>query len=1060
MQTLIDKFDLVFQNYIAVPNNPNYDPFNIPLPANVYLNNQVVPIQGPPVPNKYNDSLTSGITNYFLKNYDTIYEIIQLYVNIYEHALQTYANWANLAPRNYNIRFNVDDPNILFSLKGGLSQLLVVSKSVYEMPNDIANQFMTNFVNNVFKKSDIDFGILINFDEIPEEHHVNVYNDVHKISLIVLIIVRDYIIKYKYKFSDFEKGNEIYQKYILKNIRDELNTNLLPRGALGNNICKIGTNDIYEDEPCPNDVLLNNDVGYDEFVAHNPIVPGVQPAVTVFKPRRFGILNLSPQKKYVISSNIISYRNAAGLLVKFGLTRMKVNFGLYGKRLNPILNNLECCKYRKGKGEIIDVSITHPEDEGNHNLVVNYQRYLINNAFNLNMPTLFNLYDDIFRMFRFGVNFPWSLPKYTKRINRFFAFANLRLNINITVPIINNLLNFFNSCITYLNRHNNHQNMANNIIFANQFAPPGIAPNSIESEIVIMINKIHTIANQNDYQNNRNDLDQYIRDMIRNIQNSINLFISIRNYFNNPTIFNNDPNLENRTNILGGSGRITGGFNPCNLNQGLILKEVIDRLTSFLPFGRPNILNITLNDKFFSCYKYLIRVFLDHTPTQQVFINNNGVNIYNSNNDPDLLNNPALPPGPGNPRKVLYNYNSNITAFIFLNFLVNYQAFLNTYNNMDFDTESRNPKLLYNHINWQPPALRRNEVYKDKLLNKNPEEIVKDFCSIFQTKYYRLINLLILNLKNSLNTFINNPNPARNLTKDQIIAELFEINHRSISPYDDNSIYNYMYTTWKKRLARLVFNRIQPIVQPLPAGINLGNINDYIITLINNQILLTIRNITGQRQVIPGQINEEYLADSEALFSYLYKVDFPVVNNNKNSYFGSCIPSTILEIYLLTKIHEDFKDISFGCEFPVGRTMNDRHNFWTLSQLPQAANHNLSHWTCIWNRLTYNPGAAQIINNQSHNFRNIYVNPNNISFNILDKVQPLAPDNDPANINSITTSLKGFLNHFIYTPLDLSITFMRVNPGRIVDPIQKRNYLQNTIFRKLRNYIFFTPVRF
>ena len=55
-------------------------------------------------------------------------------------------------------------------------------------------------------------------------------------------------------------------------------------------------------------------------------------------------------------SNIVQWTDSRNKMIKFGLVRMKVFFNLYNKF---DINN--CCNHSKNSGEIIDVSIPHPD---------------------------------------------------------------------------------------------------------------------------------------------------------------------------------------------------------------------------------------------------------------------------------------------------------------------------------------------------------------------------------------------------------------------------------------------------------------------------------------------------------------------------------------------------------------------------------------------------------------------------------------------------------------------------------------------------------------------------
>jgi hypothetical protein len=983
--------------------------------------------------NDINNILTSAITNEFLTNTNTILDIINLYHTMYNYAIVEYIRT--------HAHIGVNNTNIKFVFKGGLSMLLVVSKLIYEMPEIIANEFINRFVNNIFAKSDIDFGIVIDYRTIGAANRATVFNDMYNISFMILSLVRNYIVKYKYEFSDFEKNNLNYQMLILQKIRSNINTGLATNGIGINDdtICKIGTGQIYEEEPCPNNVEIIDDIAYDEIYIHDPADFN---QVTINCPQQIGLLQLKEEHKYILSANIVQFNNALGNLVKFGLTRMKVFFSLYRIKDAGIggVPDLTCCDYTKGKGEIIDVSITHHQDGGQIN-VNDYLQYNIN-QYIFNMPTLDYLFYDHYNMLHNTKPLPWLLPKFQKRLKRFNAFAILLFSIGINNRIIVNLTQFFNAYLGHLRQHNNDPIYANNPILqlANRFNYAGLPAAAIEQYYINLINNTTNNINVANHVDEKDNLNIFINELTIGINNIITILGSMNNYLRNPTITtNNSLNLNNRINMF-------GGFNPCDTNPNRMLGVIINNLSLY------NSINIRLNmnghEKFYQCYNYLIREILDHRQVNQIFTDNDTVEIYNSTRDQSVnmqnINNPV-------DRKILRNYNKNITAFMFLNFLVDYHSFLITYDGLTYYTDKiirglpPNPYML---LNWNNP--RPSDIYKNEIIDKSPEDLLKEFCNDINNRYYRFIKLLLLILKNKLEKLLPRnltPNDIRTkLTIDDITEQLFAINHRSINKYEPNSVYDYMFHHWKNRLANYLngrFTGLNPINLPigLPANINLGNIERYFFVKINECILTTINKISNQNG--RNTINETYLADSDGLFSNLFLLNNLLPTNNKKKYFGSCIPSSINEMYLLLRIYEDGTNVGFGLE----RQNMAAHNIWSISE-PETAT-NLSHWTCIWNREIYTPAGG--FANQINTFRTFPTYPQRQN-NMLTVLANPANNADPANNATITASKKKLINAFCYLPIDYRIEFIRQN--RFAAPgVVKANILRNQVAVQLRQFI-------
>jgi len=179
-QKLIDEFNQIYDDYLL---RPNIYRTNVPIP-NTYIPDFNLVIAGnvAPAPNLLNNILTKSITKYFLNSTETILEIINLYVVIYEHAINRYIQ----THPQYNLNENI----IWFGLKGGLAMFLSISKEVFKMPGNVGEYFNNLFVNNSFGKSDIDFAILIDYDQIEPINQLAIFNDMFNISFIILHLFR------------------------------------------------------------------------------------------------------------------------------------------------------------------------------------------------------------------------------------------------------------------------------------------------------------------------------------------------------------------------------------------------------------------------------------------------------------------------------------------------------------------------------------------------------------------------------------------------------------------------------------------------------------------------------------------------------------------------------------------------------------------------------------------------------------------------------------------------------------------------------------------------------
>lgn len=992
---LLFKFNFIYNDYKINKNNYDLQVNNRPNGQNYYEIRH--DINGPPPNGVIDNILTNAITTHFLKDKETILEIINLYSMIYEKFIAMYTT------DNY-----IYNNRIVFTLKGGLSMLLTVNRYVYEMPLKLGDVFLKDFVNDVITKSDIDFGLIINYDNLSLENQNKLFNDMYNMSFIILYIVREYITTNKYKFSDFEKSKPEYQQSILKNIREKINNKL---NLTHNKFCKININDINEEDPCPNDVEYYNSFSYDKLIVHSNANYN---EMYIINPQKIGLLNFDKQYNYILSSNIVEWTDSRNKIIKFGLVRMKIFFNLYN---NIDANN--CCENAKHSGELIDISIPHPSYKTNYT-ISDFKKYKIDN-FNITMPILDHHYNDLYYMLYKIVRFPWDINKYEKRLKRYFTLSIIQLllksNQGNAITELRNIQAFFERTNEYLGNYNNNFTYTNNLFLNGGLNADmsTITMCSIFDDILTLINGTKNKITQNDYDNNVNNikdnLNIFINLLKTNIKNIINFIGLYIGQLSTPRALYNSNNLTNNVGLLGGKKMIGGSKNSTILNK-------LINMTS-------NFKNIILTEEsfriFYKCYEYLIPLFLDNTSKNQIFIDVTGKEIYNSANDPNINVYNCF-----GQRKKLNG--DNIIPYMFLNFLVEYHTFLIYYMGMNFNTKSLDVDRNYkSNINWSGGSRNYGNIierYKDELLNKNIDTMLTDFNTELNMIYYRFIITLIKNL-----TTIVIDGQSYSCDIEEIKSTIFGLNDYKIDHSDKYDYLNYLYHDWKIRLSHFMKNKYNVL---------LTKYNE-IIRYINSIIYDTINHILSQNGT--NQLNELYNTNLTGLFSYIYFYEDYGNYINKNRKIGCCINTTTMEIYLLLKIHEDNSQVGFAIEVP--NTVN--HRIWTISQ--REMQKNMSHWCGTW-LSSFKDTTSNVSVIRINTFRNIYSN--NTRYMIYDYSTTNLTNNGNNIDTAILASKKNLLKSFIYLPIDMKIEYLRQN-ANIINAANAtyNNVLKNTLLENL-----------
>ena len=905
--------------------------------------------------NKLNNLLTKIVTKEFFgsenDSIDNYITIIKLYVSIYEYAIHKYIN-SRLAPENLNDK-------IKFVLKGDIAMLLVI-KNINIHDETVKKNFNEKFIKNIFNKSYIDFEIIVNYNDIADDNKIIIFNHLYNLSFIVLILVRDYIVSTKYKFSKFD-SNEKEQTKILEIIRTKIDT-LITKKKSDEKYCKIGTNQIYEEAPCPNNVEYMYDHAYDElyFYDHR------NNKITINTPNNIGNLKLTKQYQYILSSKIINEYNIKQEIINFGLSRMNIFFSLYKSTINidkrKELEYLKCCNYIKGKSEFINVFINHPDSSQCKKIIFNNYTPTTINDLNCNIPNLDYFLSELIDILTYHNKYPWNLKEWENKLNRVFSFITGEILVKYTLldsyakhdtntdRNIKYIIIILNNCIDYLSKHNdNSYNFLNlNIVRVNK---PEII--DIQDKLIKIIESINNI-DQLTYKSDSKNLNRFI-----NIsKSSITKMLSI---------IDKSYNLNRQQ---------TGGFVMCantllssyanhdsNTLSDNILKIIIDKLKPFDgnhliidkidDTGSENIKTNELNELFYSCYEKLIETIKTKHILSQIFINKYNKEIYNSGNDADNIDDK------GDIKK--FDYNLNITSLMFLNFLLDYHCYLITYKGIEINTiERRNItiKNKFQHIEWTGKIHKCYDTYKSELLNKNPEQLLNLFCNDINIRFYRFIEILLFYLNNRFKKYIN---------LDEIKKQMFEKDHKDVDINDKNTLYNYMYSSWKIRLAKFIVNKLDSINYKkgfLSKSItffinnkqrNLGktdklynslNNNDkikYFISEINKLISKSI-NYTSESNYVFS--NDVYLSDSIGMFNNIFSKDTKYIYNNNKIYYSNCMASSLFEMYLLLRIYENGKYVGVKLQHN-----NNYSAYWKIAQ--KESESKLQHYAGMWNRLIY-----------------------------------------------------------------------------------------------------------
>lgn len=241
-------------------------------------------------------------------------------------------------------------------------------------------------------------------------------------------------------------------------------------------------------------------------------------------------------------------------------------------------------------------------------------------------------------------------------------------------------------------------------------------------------------------------------------------------------------------------------------------------------------------------------------------------------------------------------YHINIAALIFISFLTEFELFTLVYTTIQYNTEKQQNNYLksifYMHLDKTTPS----RIFKEKLKTMNLIDILNDFTDTLDEQFKTFMISLIEKLSYNLNT-------TRLFIYKLIVSD---INNES---YKDNN-YTNIFANWKDKIKELYASEQ----------------HNKIDIEINNAIKDAMQKIQTQNLI--------FNAEGTGFFGYI----FMQYKDGRHNY-GSCITYSLFEIYIMTRLFINGKNINLRIE----KTQQQVHPYWTNTR-NGLDSINVTHW--------------------------------------------------------------------------------------------------------------------
>ena len=393
----------------------------------------------------------------------------------------------------------------------------------------------------------------------------------------------------------------------------------------------------------------------------------------------------------------------------------------------------------------------------------------------------------------------------------------------------------------------------------------------------------------------------------------------------------------------------SGGFMLCNIKETkYLLSQILEIFKDDTEFP----FDYNLNSEFINnnklvdntltaLYKKLVDIFMITKKYKQKFIRKGDIDPFYESSD-------------------MLNTNINYAALIFISLLVEYELFAFTYNrsldsygniikqniSINYDNEPIQNQLIavyegkkvkyryyksYGFTNLYKKRIIENNVGLITLFNqcniqKKQSSIIRYTCKeldqYFMEKIEIFFNDLISHINKIIIYLIDTYGLNENLEFQKLIYT-YDTMHNIVSPtedekYDEKNPYEYIYYDWKDRIIDSFQENVQFFSKNSTQALSIYN-NYLMIDFINRYILDFISNLED---------DNAYISESDGFFSFVHFYN-PKKPHMANA--GSCLTSTMIEIYFMTRLH--INPTSLSLKLSWDNTQDGlRHPYWIITQ--------------------------------------------------------------------------------------------------------------------------------
>ena len=274
----------------------------------------------------------------------------------------------------------------------------------------------------------------------------------------------------------------------------------------------------------------------------------------------------------------------------------------------------------------------------------------------------------------------------------------------------------------------------------------------------------------------------------------------------------------------------------------------------------------------------------------------------------------------------MHNYHIQLCALMTMSFLFELEVFSVVHNyipiNIGSTMNNRLPST-FAHAESTPPL----RSYKD-LITKGGLDAMLDYFTRSLDKFFDdFMKKLLDEIRRLINYY------STIITPEEILEAIVPV--KSIKPPHDPDKFDYIYVDWKDRIKQKIKEKPDP-----PPHASAAYDDKYYSICINMAIQNALNHVEYG--------GSKYIAEGTGFFSFLYLLPKPGVKENFN---GSCITYSMLELYVMARLHVHANTLKLNMESGHG----DRpHGYWKSVQNDEDIKlSSVTHWATQYEFQSY-----------------------------------------------------------------------------------------------------------